>query len=75
MKDLMAMKIVEGGHKLLCKIEKSIYWWRSEIFIKVFESPWNVFHEDASLVRKMVVLEVSYYVFMMHFGENRYLGF
>lgn len=60
---------------MLCKVEKSVYWWRSEVFIEIFESAWNVLHEDASLVRKVVVLEVPYYVFMMHFGKNCYLGF
>jgi len=70
MKDLMTMQVIEGSHKLLGEIEKGIERWRSKILKEIFESSRNIFHEDAGFMRKVIMLEVSYYVFMVHFGKN-----
>jgi hypothetical protein len=70
MKDFMAVQVVQGSHKLLGEVEESIEGRRAEILVEVLEGSRHIFHEYTGLVRKVIVLEVSYYVFMVHLGED-----
>lgn len=48
---------------------------RPEVLIEVFESAWDILHEDACLFGQVIVLQISDDVLVVDFGEDGYLSF
>jgi hypothetical protein len=64
MDDFVLVKVFKCSDELVRKVEKGLLGRSSEIFVELFEGSRYILHKDPSLLWKMVMFNILYYVLM-----------